>query len=444
MYDNTLICDIHQAERNETIPNGFRGYLVDSGCHLEHGAEIKRKYEGQNLCVYQEHVRAQLDDIEVICLQKSGLEQGQYAWCDITFTISDPEIAAREMGDQSPLRRDDLLTLLKPLVEGALNQISSELDLTTSPGRATAAQRIGDDLNLPFGLAVQNFQIRKVRTHEDLLLETRLKEELETGLRKIANEGVLARLSSDRELEQALAGIETEETRRCLLTDEESRQGAKERLTAYMEMLSRGWADFAKETAGLHADSYSLHREILGVQKQMADLMGQIITKPERKSVDSASVPKHYRDRTQTEKTFEQSDFFGEITFSAGRIVEYTWLRTSGCGMRNIPFSTERKFVKNAGALDKFDLARVSRIDIHEEWCGWDLPGGKTVPDHARPNKWIYRAKVTFCDGDVWDDVYIYGPAWLWRNSKREGMLEGAGSITINVDQAAANTTIKS
>jgi len=132
-------------------------------------------------------------------------------------------------------------------------------------------------------------------------------------------------------------------------------------------------------------------------------------------------------------ESLKQDDFFGEIVFKDGRTVEYTWLRTSGYGMEKIPYSKELKFHKYAGSLEKFDLTQVSRIDFLDEWCGWDLPGGKEVPDYTRVNNWVYKANVTFRDGEVWKDIYIYGCAWMWRSSKAEGDLVKAKSITINL-----------
>ncbi len=130
-------------------------------------------------------------------------------------------------------------------------------------------------------------------------------------------------------------------------------------------------------------------------------------------------------------KKLKQDSFYGQITFRDGKTVKYTWLRTSGYGMEKIPYSKELSYHEDAHSLGKFDLTKVSRIEFVNEWCGFDL-AGKKVSEYARMNNWVYKTNVTFRDGTVWGDIYVYGSAWIWKNDKEEGDIVKAESITIN------------
>ena len=102
--------------------------------------------------------------------------------------------------------------------------------------------------------------------------------------------------------------------------------------------------------------------------------------------------------------------------------------------MATIPYAKELSFRDSECKLEKFDLTKVAKIEVLQEWCAWDLPGGKRVPQSARVNKWVYKANVSFRDGSTWSGVFIYGSAWLWRdaNGKQADLVE-AKSITLNI-----------
>jgi len=164
------------------------------------------------------------------------------------------------------------------------------------------------------------------------------------------------------------------------------------------------------------------------------------------------------------QKGLAQSAYYGEVVYKSGKTFQYNWLRTSGIGIERIPYAKVLAcHERDADKLAQFDVRKVSRIDIISEQKGFDLCGNSLPPerDYANSNVWVYKARIAFRDGEVWNNIYVYGPAWIWKRCADKtacdslnslllstsvslggvadnasgvvGMLIGAQSITINV-----------
>jgi hypothetical protein len=60
----------------------------------------------------------------------------------------------------------------------------------------------------------------------------------------------------------------------------------------------------------------------------------------------------------------------------------------------------------------------------------------KNEKDKVTNGNWTHKAKVTFRDGTVWENIYLYGLAWEWKSRHDEGYVENAANITFNLKGA--------
>lgn len=116
-------------------------------------------------------------------------------------------------------------------------------------------------------------------------------------------------------------------------------------------------------------------------------------------------------------------DYTGEIVFKDGTRVEYIWLWSTIAGDK-FSYSTDIEGSRSR----MIRLSDVSRMDFIEMT--------KSGKEKATKRNWSHKAKVTFRDGTVWDNIYLSGSMWSWKSSKEEGHVRDAISITFNLKHA--------
>jgi hypothetical protein len=124
-------------------------------------------------------------------------------------------------------------------------------------------------------------------------------------------------------------------------------------------------------------------------------------------------------------------DFTGEIVFKDGTKIEYIGL--SGTGFADDRFEYSKKMKgPHFATIRLSDIARMDFIEITE-----------IEKKYAKKYDWSHKAKITFRDGTVWDNIYLFGSGWGWRSKYDEGDFEEAEvvsgmmmSITFNLKTA--------
>jgi len=131
-----------------------------------------------------------------------------------------------------------------------------------------------------------------------------------------------------------------------------------------------------------------------------------------------------------------QGDYTGEIVFKDGTSKEYTRLRVLVSESKEdiLPYSKALKDMKGPTAnLSKLRVSGVSRIDFID----FTASEKKTMKSADIPAA-IRKAKVTFRDGAVYDNIYLACTQANWGSERESGWLgsDKIKSITVKLKGA--------
>ncbi len=131
-----------------------------------------------------------------------------------------------------------------------------------------------------------------------------------------------------------------------------------------------------------------------------------------------------------------QGDYTGEILFKDGTKTAYSRLRVLASESKEdiLPYSKDLKDMKGATAnLSKLQLAGISSMDF----IGFTA-SEKTTMKSANIPTGIRKAKITFRDGAVYDDIYVDCSHGNWGSERESGWLgsDKIEGITVKLKKA--------
>lgn len=128
------------------------------------------------------------------------------------------------------------------------------------------------------------------------------------------------------------------------------------------------------------------------------------------------------------------ADYTGEIIYTDGTTVEYTRLWASLLGREEgdkIPFSKDIMGMKRT-PIQWVLFSAVSKVDFV------DLTDSEKDSVASLIPRIIRKAKITFRDGAVYDNVYLDCQGWSWKSEREEGRVEDlrVKSLTVHLKDA--------
>jgi len=259
------LCEIRTPYAGAKIPQNARAIAKPSDRTFEAGDTLSRKDVEGTLYVYRPQYHFQLDGLQITWWVTDQWPDGAVAWCDVQLEVNDPVGLLSELGSESgdadtgtavPIKAVE--DWMRPRIIELLDRLENHGQLTSEAYWPTVPAQVIEGLNLPSGVRLGRFVLRKVRTLDQSVAEQRLKEDYQARLQQAIDDGTLKHLASQGRIDEFVTGLESDVSA-DILTAAERQQDAIGRLTAYVEILGVNRERFEEQTMALHSESYWIH-----------------------------------------------------------------------------------------------------------------------------------------------------------------------------------------
>jgi len=280
------LCEIREAQPGTKIPQNAKAVGKPSGRTYEEGHRLSKKEAGESLFVYRPQCRLDMDELQITSWVTDQWPDGAVAWCDVELRIDDPVALLSELSNESGgagARTEVTVAAveewMRPRIVELLDRLGDRGRLTSEAYWPEVAGKVAKELRPPGGLVLSQFALRKVRTLEQSVKEGELKEDYRARIQQAIDDGTLKRLASQGRINDFVNDLEAGRAI-SLLTAEERRQEAVDRLCTYVEILGLHRERFDEQMVALHHESFSIHRQLADTQARMLDLFERVTPPP--------------------------------------------------------------------------------------------------------------------------------------------------------------------
>jgi len=268
------LCELREAKAGTVIPQNAAALSVPSGRTYEAGHRLSKKEAEESLYVYRSRYCLHLNDVSVVSWVTEQWPNGAFVWCELELRVDDPVELIGGMSNDSIITATAVEDWIRPRLSDLLAQLGKHGSLTSEVYWPEIANTVLRELRLPDGLDVIRFDLRKVRTEEQAVMERRLKEDFRAKLQEAVDDGTLRRLASQERIEEFVRDLEKEDSCR-ILTAVERQQEAIERLVKYIELCGVSHDQLDQKVLLFHQESSAVHQKLFDSHSRIIDLLEQ-------------------------------------------------------------------------------------------------------------------------------------------------------------------------
>ncbi len=150
----------------------------------------------------------------------------------------------------------------------------------------------------------------------------------------------------------------------------------------------------------------------LSIDKVTAKLENQTVKIAEVKNDLNATENSISSDRDSLNQN-KKGVYAGKIIFRDGTNTEFDWMGSNfsmGSWSHEIYYSKNNESKVYSQYISMSDISRIDFLDISEK-----------EKEKDTESKWPIKANITFIDGKVWNNIYLYAVSWTYQNKYSSG-----------------------